>query len=334
LDIHIPDKAELAEQLRIALLLPETTESGKEQMQNFQAYLEEAIELGVTDRRSLQPARLSFCLSAFWHMQAPEIWMINYLSARQTLEEEGLYHPVGDTTEDYFNFFSVYCELQDALNLSIWELEHLFVWYKDSKVAVVEPIDEPDIVASEQILGIATQSPDEKVAHGTIQLLLAKIGIKFGYKVWIATNDRNRTVDGERLGDFSIEQLPYLNGIDPSSLRTIGLIDVLWLTGSGKIIAAFEVESTTSIFSGLLRMSDLLLALEILTFPIYIAVPEQRVEQVKTQLSRRTFRHLELHEICRYFTFEDLSNSFNEIIKWASDVTAINTISKKVGDKL
>ena len=39
--------------------------------------------------------------------------------------------------------------------------------------------------------------------------------------------------------------------------RTIELIDVLWLKGNS-IVAAFEVECTTSVYSGLLRMSDLL----------------------------------------------------------------------------
>jgi hypothetical protein len=39
--------------------------------------------------------------------------------------------------------------------------------------------------------------------------------------------------------------------------RTVELIDVLWLNGNA-IVAAFEAESTTSIYSGLLRMADLL----------------------------------------------------------------------------
>lgn len=44
---------------------------------------------------------------------------------------------------------------------------------------------------------------------------------------------------------------------EPATTRTIELIDLLWLDG-GAFVAAFEVESTTSIYSGLLRMSDLL----------------------------------------------------------------------------
>ena len=43
---------------------------------------------------------------------------------------------------------------------------------------------------------------------------------------------------------------------DDATNKTIELIDVLWLE-SDAIIAAFEVEHTTAIYSGLLRMSDL-----------------------------------------------------------------------------
>jgi hypothetical protein len=44
---------------------------------------------------------------------------------------------------------------------------------------------------------------------------------------------------------------------DDVTRRTVEMIDVLWLKGSA-IVAAFEIESTTSIYSGLLRMSDLI----------------------------------------------------------------------------
>jgi len=42
---------------------------------------------------------------------------------------------------------------------------------------------------------------------------------------------------------------------DPVTSRTIELTDVLWLDGDA-IVAAFGIESTTSIYSGMLRMSD------------------------------------------------------------------------------
>ena len=51
--------------------------------------------------------------------------------------------------------------------------------------------------------------------------------------------------------------------------RTIELIDVLWLKGN-TLIAAFEIEATTSIYSGLLRMSDLLALQPNLDLALYL----------------------------------------------------------------
>jgi hypothetical protein len=47
------------------------------------------------------------------------------------------------------------------------------------------------------------------------------------------------------------------NQFNEATTKTIENFDVLWLSGQS-IVAAFEVEHTTAVYSGLLRMSDLL----------------------------------------------------------------------------
>jgi hypothetical protein len=89
-------------------------------------------------------------------------------------------------------------------------------------------------------------------AHTEIQYLLVKLGADMGFDVHVARNDQSRAWKGQRLGDMPRrrEQLPQQ--FDPVTNQTIELIDVLWLDGNA-IVAAFEIESTTSIYSGLLR---------------------------------------------------------------------------------
>jgi type II restriction enzyme len=125
--------------------------------------------------------------------------------------------------------------------------------------------------------------------------------------------------------------MPRFNDVGTKSQQMIELIDVIWLKGK-KIEAAFEVESTTSIFTGLLRMSDLALALDNSVFPLYIAVPEVRAADVTAQLSRLTFQRLGLHVRCGFFTFENLIEQSEPIMRFARDVNAINQISKRVGE--
>jgi hypothetical protein len=72
----------------------------------------------------------------------------------------------------------------------------------------------------------------------------------------VARNDRNRTHNGVNFQDIPHLRKDLPRQFDDATNRTIELIDVLWLQGDA-IIAAFEVEHTTAIYSGLLRMSDL-----------------------------------------------------------------------------
>jgi hypothetical protein len=83
------------------------------------------------------------------------------------------------------------------------------------------------------------------------------LGRDMGFDLWVARNDRSKTWNGTALGALPgmVERLP--TQFNEATNRTIELIDVLWLKGNS-ILAAFEVEATTSVYSGLLRMSDLL----------------------------------------------------------------------------
>ncbi len=99
--------------------------------------------------------------------------------------------------------------------------------------------------------------PQEITAHTEIQWLLLKLGSDMGLDVWVARNDRGREVRGHRFSDIPRLKKSLPLQFDEVTNRTIELIDVLWLQGNS-IEAAFEIESTTSIYSGLPRTSDLI----------------------------------------------------------------------------
>ena len=101
---------------------------------------------------------------------------------------------------------------------------------------------------------------------------------------------------------------------DDATNKTIELIDVLWLS-KNSIIAAFEIESTTSIYSGLLRMGDLVAMQPNLKIPLYLVAPEERREKVFAEVNRPTFSRLDprLAEICRYISFDELRNRLKQV---------------------
>ncbi len=158
------------------------------------------------------------------------------------------------------------------------------------------------------------ETPDATSSHTEIQFLLLQLGVDLGFKPWVARNDRNRSYKKKALSDhFSFEKkLPVQ--FDEATTRTIEYIDVLWLQGNA-IVAAFEVESTTSIYSGLLRMSDLISMQPNISMPLYLVAPDERRDKVFLEVNRPTFSKLSppLAEVCRFIAFTTLRKKIGEI---------------------
>lgn len=335
---NVPDQHEVEEQLRIILPMPESLEDGYQRLESFMEFLQYLLQNKRLEKGRIQPGFAPFFVSAWWHSQNPDEWPIYYLSGRKAFAAEGVYIPLSNqAVDDYFAFREAYVFLMEKLDLSSWELEHLCVWLRERKETTlsstaVSPADEQHIAAADtdpDAEDIVPEHSPETITHTQVQLLLARIGQKLGCKIWIAKNDHNRVWNGERLGNYSLDSLPPYIVADPEAQRIIELIDVLWLKGHG-VAAAFEIEHTTSIYSGLLRMSDLLTLQPNLAFPLYIVTSEGRIEQVKRQLGRPTFQALQLHQSCGFFAYEKLIAEAQNILRWAQTPQAIEKLAQYV----
>jgi len=164
--------------------------------------------------------------------------------------------------------------------------------------AVPEPSLEPE----------ATRAPERETSdHTEIQYLLLRLGSDLGLSVWAAQNDRSREFRGERFADIKGMRADLPRQFDTRTNRTIALIDVLWLRGD-TIVAAFEVESTTSIYSGLLRLADLIALQPNLKIPLYLVAPDERQAKVISEVNRPTFSHLDppMSKVTSYISFSTL----------------------------
>lgn len=158
---------------------------------------------------------------------------------------------------------------------------------------------------------LAELSPTEPVTpstrHTEIQYALLSLGKEMGLDLLVARNDRSRSFNGVAFGDLPgmIEELP--TQFNEATNRTIELIDVLWLR-SNSIVAAFEVECTTSIYSGLLRMSDLLALQPNIDIKLYLVAPDERRTKVEQEIQRPTFKLREkpLPAVCGFLSFTKL----------------------------
>lgn len=152
-----------------------------------------------------------------------------------------------------------------------------------------------------------TQDTTEIRESIKIQAELARIGEQMGMQIWIPRSDRQRVITYLK-GDINtlIDNLPL--NYDSTTLTTIENIDVLWLKGRS-IIRAFEVEHTTSIYSGILRMADLMALQPNLDIKAHIVAPEARKEKVFQEITRPVFSLLEgrpLSERCTFISYDSV----------------------------
>ncbi|MEA2951122.1 MAG: hypothetical protein QOJ96_642 [Alphaproteobacteria bacterium] len=171
----------------------------------------------------------------------------------------------------------------------------------DRAVLVEVPAEEkhPEILdAPQPIEGIR----DSHRIQGTI----AKIGAEMGFRIWIPRSDKQKIL-GEIPSDLHSAFLDVLPlNYDDTTLRTVEQIDVIWLRGRS-MSRAFEVEHTTAIYSGLLRMADLLALQPNMDIRLHIVAPAEKREKVLREIKRPVFSLLDrgpLYENCSYLPYE------------------------------
>ena len=169
----------------------------------------------------------------------------------------------------------------------------------------------------------------EESEHTQLQHLLIKIGRALGYEVYVARNDRHRSCCGDSFAMLTVPQLPP-NDWPPEVKDTASLIDVIWLRpGTGEIVSAFEVEKSTSIYSGILRMEDLARSMPGCACHFYLVAPAKREREVMAQLARPAFRD-DLSDISlAYIPFEDVREHCDAMCRFGGDHSVLQKIARR-----
>jgi hypothetical protein len=135
--------------------------------------------------------------------------------------------------------------------------------------------------------------------HVRMQWKLARLGLKAGERVWVPVGDQTRLRQAYQFESFDAE---FSAGIDlPHSY--IENIDVVWKQ-EFRIGAAYEIENSTSIYSGLLRFADLNIIAPNTLYPMFIVAPNEKKSRLRDQLRRPTFKRLELDKKVRFLSYE------------------------------
>lgn len=174
----------------------------------------------------------------------------------------------------------------------------------DRSVVVEVPADEEIEKTSEELSKL-----DFRESY-KVQATIARIGAEMGFRIWIPKADRKSILE-QLAPEFHrsfIDVLPL--NYDDNTLRTIEQIDVIWMHGRS-MARAFEIEHTTAIYSGLLRMADLLALQPNMDIRLHIVAPDDKREKVLREIRRPVFSLLDrgpLYENCSYISYEAIQD--------------------------
>lgn len=170
---------------------------------------------------------------------------------------------------------------------------------------------------------------EEENLHTEMQYHLLKIGHSLGYDVISASNDRSRCHAGNNFSFISLPKFPYI-GIDKETNNTIALIDVIWFEkDTNKIVCAFEVEKSTSIYSGILRLTDLHFSFPEDPSSLFLIVPDSREQELISQLSRPAIKNNNIE--ISYIVFSELRKHCDAICKLGDNKEILKKIARVVG---
>ena len=125
------------------------------------------------------------------------------------------------------------------------------------------------------------------------------LGLKCGSRVWVPSGDQKRIREHYDFNDF---ERNFAAGLDTQT-RYVENIDVVYKE-EFRIDAAFEIENSTAIYSGLLRFADLSLVAPNTVYPLFIVAPHEKRNRLYEQLRRPIFQKMRMHEKVRYLSYD------------------------------
>ena len=166
-------------------------------------------------------------------------------------------------------------------------------------------------VPLEQTLDAKRLRPAQNLTHAQVQTILAGIGRVKGYDVYVPENNV-ALLDWSLTARFALRPRipPGFDDIAP----ILSEIDVIWVAGRGNSIESlFEVEHSTSVYSGLLRFNDVFI-----THPqvsrFSIVSEDSRRAVFSRQLFRPTFRQSGLAERVTFLEYANVADWHGRLV--------------------
>lgn len=189
-------------------------------------------------------------------------------------------------------------------------------------------VEKDEAVQEQKNLAEELPKDEEPVTteHTEMQWRLIRLAQAAGNDVWVPRSDQGRSFDGNTFRGHVLSE--FSPGLDIP--KTIENIDVVWKYGRNNITSAFEVEHSTSIYSGILRLSDLVVEAPNSIYPLFIVADKERKYKVFDQLKRPTFSAygLKLDQKVGYLDYDTVRKLDHEYVNKENSGLSPDVIKK------
>jgi len=146
---------------------------------------------------------------------------------------------------------------------------------------------------------------DIPLTHSDIQAKLILIGSYLNYRTY--TPDRGKQSIYGTLGDLCSEKEIPKDSIPKLSIDTVRFIDVIWFDEEGYPVYAFEVEHTTDITKGLLRLYQI----HKLHIRLYIIAEEENKVKFEREIQKSPFSKIKQEYVFK--NYQELDEFFESV---------------------
>lgn len=199
--------------------------------------------------------------------------------------------------------FQFHCVLTED-GLFVEEIPDLYC----NKIAEIHfPNHKKDLNRLKEISKIINIEVDDDISltHSDIQAKLILIGSYLNYRTY--TPDKSKQSIYGTLGDLCSEKELPKDSIPKLSVDTVRFIDVIWFDEEGYPVYAFEVEHTTDITKGLLRLYQI----HKLRIKLYIIAEEENKTKFEKELQKSPFSKIK-HEYV-FKNYQELDEFFESV---------------------
>lgn len=144
----------------------------------------------------------------------------------------------------------------------------------------------------------------EESEHDLVIKKLVDLGAKEGYGCHIGQTEQRKYTEFQEISTVPLAH-PEEYGLTKAAFKYIKEIDLLWFKGDA-IVAAFEVERSTTIVSGIDRFRNLFVAQPNTNIESFLVVPDSREKEVQQKINSPANRKENISTKVGYILFSDL----------------------------